>query len=148
MNGVDKADYFEVGVNHIPLMLYSPSLLAKQGYTENEEGYIQGYDVDEFCNTHDILPTICDLYGMPYNENIIHGYSIFSDEIENSFFASHLGGMFTNKIYSQNIVDIYKVDENVTEEEIERFSKSANLYYEKQAMMELIYQNGINGTKI
>lgn len=148
MKGVDKAEYYQVEVNKIPLMLYSPSLLAKQGYTKNEDGYIQGYSIDAFCNTHDILPTLCDLYGMPYNKNLLHGYSIFSEEIENSFFASHLGGMFTNKLYSQNIVDIYKVDESVTEEEIKRFTDCANLYYEKQAMMELIYQNGINGTII
>lgn len=146
MKGVAKSAIYEVDVNQIPVILYSPSLLKSQGYTENEEGYIQGYTLANFCNTHDLLPTLCDLYGMPYNTNLLHGYSIFSDGIEHSFFASHLGGMFTDKIFSQNITDIYIADESATEEEIERFREDANRYYEKQAIMEILYQNGINGT--
>lgn len=148
IKGVEKSHIYEVDVNNIPVILYSPSLLTKQGYTENEEGYIQGYIVEDFCNTHDFLPTLCDLYGMPYNNNLFHGYSIFSEEIEHSFFASHLGGMFTNKIFSQNIIDIYIADESVTKEEIDRFREDANRYYEKQAILETLYLNGINSTKI
>ena len=146
MKDVEKSEFHKVEVNKIPLILYSPALLKEQGYTENEEGFIQGYSIDAYCNTHDLLPTICDLYGMPYNTNLYHGYSIFSEEIEHSFFASHLGGMFTNKIFSQNITDIIIVGENVTEEEINRFREDANRYYEKQAFLEILYKNGINGT--
>ena len=83
---------------------------------------------------------------MPYNKNLLHGYSIFSEEIEHSFFVSHLGGMFTDKLFSQNITDIYIADDSVTEYEIERFREDANRYYEKQAIMEILYLNGINGT--
>lgn len=146
MKDVEKSHIYEIDVNNIPLILYSPSLLQKQGYTENQEGYIQGYSVDAFCNTHDILPTICDLYGMPYNKNLLHGYSIFSEEIEDSFFASHLGGMFTQQFFSQNIVDVHIVDQDSTEEDLERFRENANKYYEKQAILETLYLNGINGT--
>lgn len=85
---------------------------------------------------------------MPSNTNLFHGYSIFSEDIKHSFFASHLGGMFTNKIFSQNITDIVLVEEDVSEDEIIRFREDANLYFEKQAMLEIIYQNGINGLKI
>jgi len=147
MKDVRKADIFEVDVNRIPLMIYSPSLLEKQGYEKNTEGYIQGYTINSYCNTHDVLPTICDLYGMSYNQNLLHGYSVFSEEIIHSFFASHLGGMFTDKIFSQNITDIYIADKTATEEEIKRFREDANRYFEKQAIMEILYQNGINGTR-
>lgn len=146
MKDVSKSAIYEIDVNKIPVILYSPSLLKSQGYTENEEGFIQGYTIDSFCNTHDLLPTLCDIYGMPYNKNLLHGYSIFSEEIEHSFFVSHLGGMFTDKLFSQNITDIYIADDSVTEYEIERFREDANRYYEKQAIMEILYLNGINGT--
>ena len=145
---IAKSAYHEVDVNRIPMILYSPALLKAQGYEENSDGYIQGYSIDSYCNTHDILPTICDLYGMPYNKNLLHGYSIFSDEIEHSFFASHLGGMFTKNIFSQNITDIIIIGKNVTEEKINRFRQDANKYYEKQAILEILYLNGINGTII
>lgn len=147
MKDIGKDELEKVDVNKIPLMLYSPSLLKKMGCQENSEGYIQGYTIESFCNTYDILPTICDIYGMPYNKNLMLGYSLFSDEIEHSFFASHLGGMFTNKLYSQNITEVYIVDESVTEYELKRFRQDANTHYKKQEIMEILYANGINGTK-
>lgn len=137
MRGIDKSDFSNVNVNHIPAILYSPKL-----YDEN------GIEINSFCNTYDLLPTLCDLYGMPSNNNLFLGYSVFSEEIENSFFASHLGGMFTDKIYSQNITDVVTMNENVTAEEIEKFRQCAVKYFEKQEKMEKIYYNGINGTKL
>ena len=92
------------------------------------------------------MPTICDLYGLAYNKSLLFGYSVFSDEIENSFFASHLNGMFTNNIYSMNITDVFVVGDSVTEEEIDRFRENANKYFKKQEELEIIYTNGINGT--
>ena len=135
LKGIDKIDYQETFAYNIPLMIYSPSLTGGEGQI-----------IDTFCNTYDILPTICDLYGLAYNENLLFGYSVFSDEIENSFFASHLNGMFTNNIYSMNITDVFVVGDGVTEEEIDRFRENANKYFKKQEELEIIYTNGINGT--
>ena len=137
IKGINKADITNTKVNRIPAMLYSPALTKESG----------GKRIDTFCNTYDLLPTICDLYGLESNTNIFQGYSIFSDKIINSFFASHLGGMFTDKIYSQNIQEIYIRDEVgvVTEEEINRFRDSAIKFYENQEKLEKIYRNGING---
>ena len=116
-------------------MIYSPKLT-------NGEGYIN----DTFCNTYDILPTICDIYGLPSNSNLFYGYSVFSEDIENSFFASHLNGMFTNDIYSLNISDVVVMNDNVTEEDIAKFKDNATKFFKKQEYLEKIYENGINGT--
>ncbi len=136
IKGCEKSDFSNTYVNQIPAIFYSPKLYGKSGLI-----------VDDYCNTYDLLPTICDLYGLASNTNMHLGHSIFSEEITNSFFASHLGGMFTDNLYSQNITEVYIRGENVTEEEIERFKANAIIYYEKQSYLEKIYFNGINGTK-
>lgn len=120
------------------MMIYSPKLTKESG----------GYISDVFCNTFDILPTICDLYGLPSNNNLFQGYSVLSEDIKDSFFTSNLSGMFTNNIFSMNISDIVIVGENVTDEEIEHFKEIANKYFVKQEYIETIYKNGINGTII
>ena len=135
VKGIEKVNYQDTEAYNIPFIIYSPALTKESG----------GEVIDTFCNTYDILPTICDIYGLSYNTNLLFGYSVFSSEIENSFFASHLNGMFTENIYSLNITDIDIVGDNVTEEEIEKFKELANNYYKKQEYLEVIYTNGING---
>ena len=135
VKGIEKADFQDTFAYNIPFMIYSPALTQGEGQV-----------VDTFCNTYDILPTICDIYGLPYNSNLLYGFSVFSDEIENSFFASHLNGMFTEDIYSLNISDIYIVGDDVTDEDIKRFNENANRFFKRQEELEIIYGNGINGT--
>ncbi len=135
VKGIDKQDFQDTFAYNIPFIIYSPKLTGGQGEVNST-----------FCNTYDILPTICDLYGLPYNTNLLLGYSVFSDEIKDSLFVSHLNGMFTNDIYSLNITDVYTMDESVTEEEIERFQKNATKFYEKWEILEILYENGINGS--
>lgn len=137
IRGVEKEDFSNTYVNHIPCMLYSPKLIQDYGY-ENK--------VSNFCNTYDILPTLCDLYGMESNTNIYQGYSVFSSDIQNSLFASHLGGIFTDDIFSSNIADVYALSETVTDNDIARFKKNASKFYKKQEYLEKIYTYGINGT--
>ncbi len=135
IKGVDKDDYSNSYINNIPVFLYSPKY-AKEGKI-----------IDTFCNTYDLLPTLCDLYGLPSNKNLFLGYSIFSEEIKHSFFGSHLGGMFNEKIYSQNIVDFVITDDRATEEDVKNFKNDAVIFYQKQEIMDTIYENGINGKR-
>lgn len=135
IKGIEKSDFSNTEVNHIPMMLYSEKLTDENGVK-----------IDAFCNTYDILPTLCDLYGMESNRNLYLGYSIFSSDIKNSLFASHLGGIFTDNIYSQNISKVYILEEGVSEENVENFKENANKFYRKQEYAEVIYKYGINGT--
>ena len=135
MKGVKKTDFSNTYINNIPLFIYSPHLAKENGNGIN----------DVYCNTYDVLPTICDLYGMPTNDTLFQGYSIFSDNIKDSLFSSNLNGMFTKDIFSLNISDIYLPNGDVSKEEIERFKINANRFYQKQAILEKIYANGING---
>ena len=135
VKGIEKQDYQDTFAYNIPFIIYSPKLTNGQGEINST-----------FCNTYDILPTICDIYGLPSNTNLYLGYSVFSNEIKNSLFVSHLNGMFTNNIYSLNITDVYVMNDDVTTEEIDKFRQNANRFFDKWATLEILYENGINGT--
>ena len=138
IKGVEKNNFSNTYVNNIPMFLYSPKLFKMYG--DNFEKVENTY-----CNTYDILPTLCDLYGFASNTNLYQGYSVFSDKIENSLFVSNLGGMFTKDIFSFNISDLYIVGDNVSQLDIEKFKLNANKYWEKQEYIEVILKYGING---
>jgi phosphoglycerol transferase MdoB-like AlkP superfamily enzyme len=135
VKGIKKSDYSNTYINNIPVLIHSPKIAGDSGIM-----------LTDYTNTYDILPTICDLYGLKQNTNLFQGYSIFSEDIKNSFFASNLSGMFTNNIYSTNISDVYKKDDGVTDEEVANFKKNANRFFKKQEKLEIIYKYGINGT--
>lgn len=136
VRGTEKSDYENTYNYNIPMILYSKKLTGGEHKV-----------VSEFCNTYDILPTLCDLYGLEVNVNLFHGHSIFSEEIKDSFFVSNLSGMFTDKIYSLNISDVTVVDDSVTQLDIEHFKEIANEFYRSQAKIEKIYRYGINSNK-
>ncbi len=138
IKGVEKSEFSNTYVNNIPMFLYSPKLFKLYGdnFDEVENTY---------CNTYDILPTICDLYGLASNKNLYQGYSVFSDDIENSLFVSNLGGMFTKDIFSFNISNLYVVGDDVSQLDKEKFKVNANKYWKKQEYIEVILKYGING---
>lgn len=99
-----------------------------------------------FCNTYDLFPTICDLYGLAFNKNLTQGYSIFSSEIENSIFLSSMTGAFDQNIYSVTMQKFYNKDGNKVEggEELLHFKNNANNFLKKQAYIEDYYRINFN----
>ena len=84
------------------------------------------------------------MLGLPVNKTITQGNSIFSDEIENSIFISFLNGIFTDEMYSINMVDITKlVDRDISPEEVEAFKQKAIDFYLKQDIVEKVWKNNI-----
>ncbi len=130
LKNVAKDAYYEVEAYRIPFMIYNKNLA--------------GAKVDTFCSTYDIYPTVCDMLGLPVNKTITQGNSIFSDEIENSIFISFLNGIFTDEMYSINMVDITKlVDRDISPEEVETFKQKAIDFYLKQDIVEKVWKNNI-----
>ena len=134
IRGTEKTDYSNTYNYNIPMFMYSKKLTNGQSFT-----------ISDFCSTYDILPTICDLYGLDSNSNLFQGYSIFSENIKDTVFVSNLSGIFTKNCYSTNISDVIIADgATVTEKEINHFKEIANRFYQKQAKIEKIYRYGIN----
>lgn len=128
--GTRDIDAYASTVFRVPFMIYSPKLTAQK--------------VDTFCSTYDVYPTICDLFGLRYNKNMTQGYSVFGTETDKSIFISYISGIFTNKLYSTNIMDIYDFNSlNISEEDKFNFQLKAVNFYEKQEKIDRIYLNNL-----
>ena len=132
VKGTDKMDASQIESNHIPCIIYNDKLVNDDGSPLQPN--------KNFCSTYDIYPTICDLLGLSYNNALAQGYSIYSEDSVNSVFVSSGAGMINKDIYTSNIKDFVKINENVSEEDIKRFTENILKYYQKQEIIELIYQ--------
>jgi len=128
IKGTDKAAYTDIYNYNIPFMIYSNKLKPETR--------------TEFVNTYDIYPTICELFGLPYNTAITHGYNLYSKEIENSVMVSYTSGAFNSDFYTLNIVDMF-VSPEATQEDLLKFKRNACNFYEKQYDIELMYKYGL-----
>lgn len=126
IKGVEKDDYSNIEGNHLPCIIYNDELPKMINNT--------------YCSTYDLYPTICDLLGLSYNSTLTQGYSIFSEDIKNTVFVSSLSGMYVQNIYTSNIKDFIALDDSVTQEDIDKFKENLLKYYDKQEIIELIYQ--------
>jgi len=126
INGYDH-DAFDSTPYNVPCAIYN-SKLNGQNYTN-------------YANVYDLFPTICELYGLPYNKSLTHGYNIFSEEIKNSLTVSYICGIFTDKLYSRDIENVYKcTDDEISDEEIYQFKVNASKFYYKQNLIDRIYE--------
>lgn len=131
IKGISKDDYSNIEGNHLPCIIFNDGLPAKVN--------------DTYCSTYDIFPTICDLLGLSYNESLAQGYSVFSDDIQNTLFVSSLSGMYVKNIFTTNLEDFYALDDSVTQEDVEKFRDNLLKYYNKQEIIELIYRHNYFG---
>ena len=125
IKGISKKEFYNTEINHLPCIIYNDELPAMVNQT--------------FCSTYDLYPTICDLLSLSYNQTLAQGNSIYSDDIVNSVFVSSLSGIYTDKIFTTNVKDIVKLDNSVTDEDVNKFVDNVMNYYEKQKIIELIY---------
>ena len=94
-----------------------------------------------FCNTYDIYPTLCDLYGFSFNRNLTQGYSIFSEDITQSMFLSSLSGIFDENVYSLDMIDFFKNGKEAkVDTQVINFKDKVNIYVKKQIMIEKYYR--------
>ncbi len=72
VKGFNQDDTLSIELNSIPMIMSSPGLkqLAK---TTGKDYNIN----DRFCSAYDIIPTLLDLLGIPFNENYYLGHSVF-----------------------------------------------------------------------
>lgn len=126
MHGVGKYAN-EKTAYRVPLAISSPKLKSGENTV--------------FCNTYDIFPTLCDLYGFSFNRNLAQGYSIFSEDISKSMFLSSMSAIFDENVYSLDMIDFYKDAKKVKEDEdVLAFKDKVNTYISKQIMIEMYYR--------
>lgn len=116
----------------VPLMIRVGNKLA--GKTAEER------KIDKFTCTADIVPTIYDLLGVKYFENMLYGHSIFSDKT--SVLYSRAYDVFiTEKMYFYNLNNIIWQENGITQAYIDEVEETAVELLEKTSHMNRIYYN-------
>lgn len=115
----------ETELYNIPLIIYNDSLSS-------------GVDTT-FCNTYDLYPTLCSMFGFEYNTAFTHGYDILSEDISNSLFVSFKLGTFDTNYYSTNLYEIYETNDLKLSKESE-FVNNVLDFFKKQNIIENIYK--------
>ncbi len=127
IKGTPVSDQGNLKTHNVPFMIYNPKLGSKE--------------IDVFCNTYDIYPTICELYGLNYSTFFTQGYNIFSEDIKNSTYVSYLTGYYSSTCYSKTMTNIALYNDNVTSEDVKTFKDNVCKYINKQIMIENVYKS-------
>ncbi len=122
-------------LNTIPMFIVSPGLKEYNSNTENK--FIIN---DRFTSAYDVIPTLFDLLGVKFNENLYIGHSLFrpSDLVytENNetkdmvVYYSNTGGLFGDNIYTFNLETIV-THSNYSEETINLFKSECTIILTK-----------------
>jgi len=127
LKDIDIKDTYNSAQYKVPCVIYNKKL--------------EGKIIDYYTNVYDLYPTICALYGLPYNKSLTQGYDIFSEEIKDSITISYICGIFTDKLFSRDISNVYVcTGRYATQEEIYNFKVNASKFYLKQNTIDEIYK--------
>lgn len=126
VKSTNKADYSSQTSYVVPLMIYSEKL--------------EPSTIDTFCSPYDLYPTLCELYGLPYNTINAQGKDMLSSEISETIYMSHLTGFYNDKCYSKNMQYIISYD-GTTPSDVQIFKDNTCKLLEKQRMLNIIYHS-------
>ena len=103
---------------------------------------LENRTIDTFCSTHDIYPTICELFGLGYNENMCLGDNIFSEDFDSVFYSVKDSVGFMDSRYKLLQLDKLSVRDNENSDESEeQFIFKVNKFLEKQKYLNQIYKS-------
>lgn len=147
LKGVPDSERMDIELNSLPMIISSPGV---KNYNRTSEVKYRTYE--RFCSAYDIVPTIFDLLGIQYNENLYLGQSLFNkteyeyevngQTYDLSVYYSHTGGIFGQHIITSDFVD-YKTTPGVTDEAIEWFEIVSN-----EMLMKMNYLGILNDSKL
>ena len=126
IKGTKRHDYSNQKSYTVPLMIYSQKLTPS--------------NIDTFCSTYDLYPTLATLFGLPYNTLCAQGKDIFSSEISETIYVSYLTGFYSDKCYSKEMLKIKKYDGAADEDEA-LFKERVCKFFKNQKILDFIYHS-------
>ena len=127
IKGTEKDDYSSQKAYTVPLMIYSNKIASQT--------------IDSFCSTYDIYPTLCEMFGLPYNVVNAMGKDMFSEnDIKNTIYSSALTGFSSAKCYSKTMQHITKYA-NSTDADVELFKINVVEFLKKQQILKIVYNS-------
>ncbi len=128
----DTNDHHYTELFRIPLMIYVPDMPHQV--------------IDKFCYTADIVPTLFDLLGINFYENMYFGHSIFSDE-ESILYSRAYNVFITNHIFFPNLNKILYLEDGYDKEYLNDIENRAVKIMTKLGYINRIFYNDYFGIK-
>lgn len=138
IKGVPSDNFSSIRLNTIPMILSSPGIKKYNQTKTAENKYIVN---TRFSSAYDIIPTLFDLLGIKFNQNLYVGNSLFkpSDYIyeingntyDMQIYYSNTGGMFSRHIYTYNFKDFQTERGGITQDIIDLFESESYNVLEK-----------------
>ncbi len=126
VKGLDPNNNHNQELNTIPMFIVSPGLQEFNALNDNK--YLIN---DRFTTAYDVIPTLFELLGVKFNENLYLGHSLFrpADYIYNEggvtkdmvVYYSNTGGLYGDGIYTFNL-ETFITSKDYSESTIELFS--------------------------
>ena len=140
-------DIMSVELNSVPMIISSPGV-KDYNETTNEKYTL----TERFCSAYDVVPTLFDLLGIKFNENLYIGRSLFAptdyvyelngEMYDMTAFYSITGGYFSQHIITKDFVN-YKTEPGVTQEHIKLFETVCNNMLRKLNYLEVLNNSNL-----
>jgi lipoteichoic acid synthase len=130
VKGIEKQNYKDPEIYRVPFLIYDANLPTMQ--------------IDEFVSPYNIMPTIMDLLGIRYNENMYMGSSFLNSNFTEQLFMSLTGGVFDDDMFTINGLDIISKND-ITQEEEQQFLNNLELLIEKVLIFNDLYNYDLFG---
>ena len=127
IKGTENDDYSSQKAYTVPLMIYSKKIS-------------QSNPIDNFCSTYDLYPTLCGMFGLPFNTTNAQGKDLLSSELSDAIYCSVLTGFYNDKCYSKNMQYITKY-EGSTDTDVENFKTNVCEFLKKQRTLNIVYKS-------
>lgn len=128
VKSMDAVNAPVIELNTIPFIIKSSGI-------KDSDLNLASYVNTRFCSAYDIIPTVLDLLGIDFNENLYLGTSLFApvdyiyqygDETkEMILYYSNTGGIFSEHIYTYTLTNLYYDSTMIDEESVEYFYTEA-----------------------
>ena len=150
MKGIDNDSDRYIELNKIPMIISSPGLRNLNESNKSNQDALLYTRNDRFCSAYDIIPTLFDLLGISFNENMYIGHSLFREndpdliyEVDGGYrdmivYYSNTGGVYSENIYSINIRDYKFEGIEESDELIEMFDRETTNIVTKICYINLI----------
>lgn len=129
----DSAEYYEVDLYSSFYTIYNETLT--NAYLNNGNS---STEIDKFVSPYTITPTILDLLGEEYNENLYLGSTIFSD-ILHVFYSNKITTFFTDMVFSDDGEEIIYERYYTGPEYLEEFRYQSEIIKDKLVIINEYY---------
>lgn len=126
MFDADENDFYNMEMYHNFFCIYNPELTQEYLIESGDDDTT----VSKFVSPYTIVPTLMDLMGIQYDQNLFMGSSVFSDK-EEVFYSLKLTGFFNENLYSSDGMEVIYNKEDYTMEELAQFIDQCEILRQK-----------------